>query len=45
MSDPYEAPLNPEVVVDTARLSADTAADAIVAHLVLQGLLPVAAAA
>ncbi len=45
MSDPYEVPLNPEVVVDTARLSDDAAADAIVAHLVLQGLLPVAVAA
>ena len=44
VSDPYEAPLNPEVVVDTARLSEDEAADAIVADLVLRGLLPVAAA-
>jgi len=33
ISDPYEAPLNPEVTVDTSGISPDDAVDRIVAHL------------
>jgi sulfate adenylyltransferase len=45
VSDPYEAPRDAEVVVDTSLLSAEQAADRILAHLQAEGYLPGAAAA
>lgn len=34
IDSPYEAPENPEIRIDTTQLSADQAADAIIAHLI-----------
>ncbi|HEU5339524.1 MAG TPA: bifunctional sulfate adenylyltransferase/adenylylsulfate kinase [Sulfuricaulis sp.] len=39
VSDPYETPLNPEIVVDTSLQSADEAAEKILTYLVAQGYL------
>lgn len=39
ISDPYEAPANAEVVIDTAELSAEEAAQEIVLHLEQQGFI------
>ena len=39
VSDPYETPVNPEIVVDTSLLSASEAADRILAYLTAQGYL------
>jgi sulfate adenylyltransferase len=39
VSDPYETPVNPEIVVDTSLQSADAAADKILAYLMAQGYL------
>ncbi|HEY5683549.1 MAG TPA: adenylyl-sulfate kinase, partial [Sulfuricaulis sp.] len=39
VSDPYETPINPEIVVDTSRQSANEAADKILAYLAVQGFL------
>lgn len=40
VSDPYEEPLNPEVVVDTAAEDVETSAQKIMATLVARGYLP-----
>ena len=45
ISDPYESPFNPDIVVETSRVSEDEAADAIVGHLVKLGHLRIVAAA
>jgi len=43
IDDPYEPPLNPEIVIDTVRRSAEENAELILAHLVEQGfVLPAA---
>jgi hypothetical protein len=39
VSDPYESPVNPEIVIDTTLQSANEAADKIVAYLVTRGYL------
>jgi bifunctional enzyme CysN/CysC len=39
ISSPYEAPENPEIRVDTDKISAELAADEIVAHLIKSGRL------
>jgi sulfate adenylyltransferase len=39
VSDPYESPVNPEIVIDTTLQSANEAADKIVAYLVARGYL------
>jgi len=39
IDDPYEAPENPEIVVDAVRLSPEQSADAILAELERRGLL------
>ncbi len=39
VSDPYETPVNPEIVVDTSLQSASEAADRILAYLTAQGYL------
>ncbi len=39
VSDPYETPINPEIVVDTSLQSASEAADKILAYLTVQGYL------
>jgi sulfate adenylyltransferase len=39
VSDPYETPANPEIVVDTSLQSASEAADKILAYLMAQGYL------
>ena len=39
IDDPYEAPLNPELVLDAARRSADALADEVVAYLEAAGKL------
>ena len=39
VSDPYESPVNPEIVIDTTLQSANEAADKIVAYLVSGGYL------
>ncbi|MDH3513368.1 MAG: bifunctional sulfate adenylyltransferase/adenylylsulfate kinase [Gammaproteobacteria bacterium] len=39
VSDPYETPVNPEIVVDTSLQSANEAADKILAYLMAQGYL------
>ena len=39
VSDPYETPANPEIVIDTTLQSANEAADKIVAYLVSRGYL------
>lgn len=39
VSDPYETPINPEIVVDTSLQSANEAADKILAYLMAQGYL------
>ena len=39
VSDPYETPVNPEIVVDTSLQSASEAADKILAYLTAQGYL------
>jgi sulfate adenylyltransferase len=39
VSDPYETPANPEIVVDTSLQSAGEAADKILAYLAAQGYL------
>lgn len=44
VSDPYEAPRDAEVVVDTSLLSAEQAADPVLAHLQAEGCLSGAAA-
>jgi sulfate adenylyltransferase len=44
VSDPYEAPRDAEVVVDTSLLSAEQAADRVLAHLQAEGYLSGAAA-
>ncbi len=41
ISDPYEAPTNAEVVIDTAQLSPEEAAQAIVLHLEREGFIGV----
>lgn len=43
IDDPYEAPVSPEVAIDTVALTADQAADAIIAKLTSMGLLHAAA--
>jgi len=41
VDDPYEAPLNPEVTLDTSKLSVEQSADAIIAKLIeLRYILP-----
>jgi sulfate adenylyltransferase len=40
ISDPYEAPADAEIVIDTARLSATEAADEIIGYLEREGFLP-----
>ena len=45
VDDPYEAPKNPEVSIDTERESVDESADKIVRYLELRGLIPAAAGA
>ncbi|HVF28803.1 MAG TPA: bifunctional sulfate adenylyltransferase/adenylylsulfate kinase, partial [Pyrinomonadaceae bacterium] len=39
VDDPYESPLNPEVVIDTVRQTAEQNADRILAYLVEQGFV------
>ncbi|HEX7174450.1 MAG TPA: bifunctional sulfate adenylyltransferase/adenylylsulfate kinase [Pyrinomonadaceae bacterium] len=39
VDDPYEPPLNPEIVIDTVRRSAEENAELILAYLVSQGLV------
>jgi bifunctional enzyme CysN/CysC len=39
ISSPYEAPENPEIRIDTTAVSADVAADIIIAHLARAGRL------
>jgi sulfate adenylyltransferase len=39
VSDPYETPVNPEIVVDTSLQTAGEAADKILAYLAAQGYL------
>jgi sulfate adenylyltransferase len=39
ISDPYEAPTNAEVVIDTAKLSAEEAAQTIILHLEREGFV------
>ncbi len=39
IDDPYEPPLNPEIVIDTVAHSAEKNADLILAHLVAQGFV------
>lgn len=39
IDDPYEAPLNPELVIDTVSCSAEENAERILAHLVEQGFV------
>jgi sulfate adenylyltransferase len=39
VDDPYEAPLNPEVTIDTSKLSVQEAADAIIAKLLELGYI------
>ncbi len=39
VSDPYETPINPEIVVDTSLQSANEAADKILAYLTAQGYM------
>lgn len=39
VSDPYETPINPEILIDTSLKSANEAADKILAHLTAQGYL------
>ncbi|MBI5782600.1 MAG: bifunctional sulfate adenylyltransferase/adenylylsulfate kinase, partial [Gammaproteobacteria bacterium] len=39
VSDPYETPINPEIVVDTSMQSANEAADKILAYLTAQGYM------
>jgi sulfate adenylyltransferase len=39
VNDPYEPPLNPELVLDTVELSAEENADLILAHLTEQGFV------
>ncbi|MFY9560993.1 MAG: bifunctional sulfate adenylyltransferase/adenylylsulfate kinase [Terriglobales bacterium] len=41
ISDPYEAPTNAEVVIDTAKLSPEEAAQAIILHLEREGFIGV----
>ncbi len=41
VSDPYEAPTNAEVVINTAELSAEEAAQGIILHLEQQGFIGV----
>ncbi len=41
ISDPYEAPMNAEVVIDTAKLSPEEAAQTIVLHLEREGFIGV----
>ena len=40
ISDPYEAPTDAEIVIDTARLSAGEAADEIIGYLEREGFIP-----
>ncbi|MFT7484701.1 MAG: adenylylsulfate kinase [Candidatus Paceibacteria bacterium] len=40
ISDPYEAPENPEVLVDTSKESIEESGDKILAYLSAEGLLP-----
>jgi adenylylsulfate kinase-like enzyme len=40
VSDPYEAPLDADLVVDTRSESADEAADRVLAHLRSIGVVP-----
>jgi adenylylsulfate kinase len=42
VDDPYEAPVNPEIAIDTERESVEESTDKIVRHLELQGLIPAA---
>jgi adenylyl-sulfate kinase len=44
ISDPYEAPDNPEVIVDTSKETIEESAETILAYLRKRGLLPAAAA-
>ncbi len=39
VDDPYEAPLNPEVTIDTSKLSVEQSADAIIAKLIEFGYI------
>lgn len=41
IDDPYEAPLSPELVLDSARKSAEELAEEVLAYLRSQGILPV----
>jgi len=41
IDSPYEAPENPELRLDTARLSAEAAAEAVIAHLREAGIIDV----
>jgi len=45
VSDPYEAPENPEVVVDTSKETIEESAERVLAYLRKRGLLPEAAKA
>lgn len=42
VDDPYEAPENPEISIDTERESVEASTDKIVRHLELKGLIPAA---
>ncbi|HEY0172553.1 MAG TPA: bifunctional sulfate adenylyltransferase/adenylylsulfate kinase [Pyrinomonadaceae bacterium] len=43
IDDPYEPPLNPELVIDTVGRSAEENAELILAHLTAEGFLPASA--
>ena len=42
VDDPYEAPKNPEIAIDTEKETVDESADRIVRYLELKGLIPAA---
>ena len=40
IDDPYEAPLNPEITIDTSKLSLEESVDVLIAYLKKRGVLP-----
>ncbi len=40
IDDPYEAPLNPEITIDTSKLSLEESVDVLIAYLEKRGALP-----
>lgn len=40
IDDPYEAPLNPEITIDTSKLSLEESVDVLIAYLEKRGVLP-----